>query len=220
MRFTAIDKELKAAKERIGYTPEKALQWLLDRFVEPKKPILSDNGTDLSPSEVDQLGYEVNAFQDTDWGENFRMYGMVRPAGKAYKIERGQVFPNTIKKEALATIQKEVVLLIERFLTEKVVPQTISNVTYELIRMEDRSVLYIEVEATRAFILCCFFLLAAVGDRLRRCKAEDCNRLFVFQHAKKRFCSDRCQTRIGTRLFRNRRKKTDRHRKSVKKTNL
>jgi hypothetical protein len=216
-RFSDVEREILAARERIGYQPEDAVAWLIERFVQPSKPIASADGNDLSPTEIDRLGYEVSAFQAYDWGQPVR-FPIVASGGRPYTIFKGQVLPKLLSREKLAILQTEVVSLLNRFRSENVVPQFVKEITFELIKAENsQPILRIEGPPMEAFILQCFFILAASGNRIRQCKAQDCNRLFVFRHAKRQFCSDRCQTRIGTRNFRGKEKLRSKHRKRSEK---
>jgi hypothetical protein len=178
---------------RVGYTPGKALSWLLDFLSKDLRAV------DVGFDELALLSAEVIAFTGVQWNRG----ACSASAERDYEAGVGMVRLRQLKREELTKLQSEVKTYIERFLKDRYVDVDLDGSTMTIVQSEERQAGWgLRIESKnirRAFIVNMGLLLAEAGWSLRRCEAIDCDKLYCRTWPLQRYCSTTCENRLAQR---------------------
>lgn len=197
------------ALKLIGYKPIDNLNWLI-KFA-------SLNIEELSSSLIwlESFKYQVTEFAYSGGrGGKGTLQGFVGPHESKFQPDKtNRLIPRLFEKLDILKLQETVKVLLSGLGKPSAPLIPIKNVTLLLgippvLEGQKEGFSVILTDLFSAFLLQATLLIGRFTAQIRKCEAEDCPNVFVFQSAKKKFCSSTCQVRIGSRKNRAEKKKS------------
>lgn len=191
------------AHKLIGYKPIDKLNWLIT--------FASLNIEERSSSLIwlESFKYQVTEFAYSGGrGGKGTLQGFVGPYERKFQPDKtNRLIPKLFEKYDILKLQETVKVLLSGVGKPSTPVITIKNVTLHLgippvLEGQKEGFSVILTDLFPAFLLQATLLISRFVTQIRKCEAEDCPNMFVFQSAKKKFCSSTCQVRIGSRRTR------------------
>ncbi len=204
-----VSVELENAVERFYPTPERAMKWILEF-----------SQRDLSASALDSQSWMTLAFEI----ESFVWHGppgqervnLANTKGWSVPVLAQVTIPS--RKEALA-LQDCLRTSLNRLLTEGRTSIRIPEMTIHIRRLSRTGEIDRFLAADKIQDVFVFYftrLLIAHAHRVLRC--DDCPNLYLAMRRKQKYCTRKCQSRVSTRLSRQRDRRGRRLAKHSKKS--
>jgi hypothetical protein len=193
-------KELGLAERRLGQTPIRILQWLVN-FA--NKELEDLNLIDLQKREYEVAHFSIFGLHPRQDVSPFDLLTDDRSeSGWSQHIGRGLTLPN---KADLLELQKEVRQFLDQLIDQQHTTIRLQDLRLNIQAVRFESQGFLDVSCSRiqdAFFYHEVPLFTLYAGRLRRCAESDCKNRFLSMRRQQKFCSTTCQSRVATRRYR------------------